>query len=154
MESIVALALVCSLFSGVGLAQDAGADNMSILMEKIKADKKLLVAENMGLTDEESKNFWPLYDAYQKELEAIQMKYGKIIERYADQYQSMTDTEAKGFLDDYLKTEEEHLKTRQSSLVKFRGVLPEIKVVRYYQIENKIRAAVNYELASLIPLMK
>jgi hypothetical protein len=32
--------------------------------------------------------------------------------------------------------------------------LPEVKVVRYYQIENKINAALNYELATNIPLMK
>ncbi len=37
-------------------------------MQKLKADKKLLVASNMELTDAESKAFWPLYDAYQKDL--------------------------------------------------------------------------------------
>jgi hypothetical protein len=32
--------------------------------------------------------------------------------------------------------------------------LPEVKVVRYYQIENKIRAALMYELGAKIPLAK
>jgi hypothetical protein len=32
--------------------------------------------------------------------------------------------------------------------------LPEVKVVRYYQIENKINAVLMYELAANIPLMK
>jgi hypothetical protein len=45
-------------------------------------------------------------------------------------------------------------KLRQAYLPKFRKVLPEIKVVRYYQIENKINAALNYDLAADIPLMK
>ena len=35
-----------------------------------------------------------------------------------------------------------------------RAVLPEVKVVRYYQIENKIHAALAYELGAKIPLMK
>ena len=48
----------------------ANAD-MEMLMQKIKADRKLLVAANMDLTDAEAKQFWPLYDAYQKELEQI-----------------------------------------------------------------------------------
>jgi hypothetical protein len=45
-------------------------------------------------------------------------------------------------------------KLRQAYLPKFRKVLPETKVVRYYQIENKIQAALMYEIAANIPLMK
>jgi hypothetical protein len=138
----------------ISLAQEKTADNMDILMEKLKADKKLLVAENMSLTESEAKGFWPVYETYQKEIEGVQMKAGKIVERYAENYQKMTDGEAKGLVDEYMMMEEENLKLRQSYLPKFRAVLPEIKVARYYQIENKIRAAVNYELAALIPLMK
>jgi hypothetical protein len=37
---------------------------------------------------------------------------------------------------------------------KFQEALPAIKTARYYQIENKIQAALQYELAAGIPLMK
>ena len=53
------------------MAQDKPADNMQILREKIKADKKLLVATNMQLTEAEAKNFWPIYEDYQKDLQKI-----------------------------------------------------------------------------------
>jgi hypothetical protein len=33
-------------------------------------------------------------------------------------------------------------------------VLPAVKVVRYYQIENKIQAVLVHEIASKIPLVK
>jgi hypothetical protein len=46
------------------------------------------------------------------------------------------------------------LKLRQTYLPRFRKVLPEVKVVRYYQIENKINAALMYEVAAKIPLIK
>ena len=36
----------------------------------------------------------------------------------------------------------------QAYLPKFRKALPDVKVVRYYQIENKINAALYYELAA------
>ncbi|MGZ8500911.1 MAG: hypothetical protein ACXWXL_21060, partial [Candidatus Binatia bacterium] len=39
--------------------------------EKIKADKKLLMAANMELTEAEAKAFWPVYDEYQKELHKV-----------------------------------------------------------------------------------
>jgi hypothetical protein len=65
------------LFATPVLAQDvastSASTNIDILIQKIKADKKLLVASNMDLTDAEGKNFWPLYDAYQKELEQLKL---------------------------------------------------------------------------------
>jgi hypothetical protein len=61
---------------------------------------------------------------------------------------------AKNLLDDSLSIDSNHLKLRQSYLAKFRGVLQDTKVARYYQIENKIDAVVVYELAKRIPLVK
>jgi len=43
---------------------------------------------------------------------------------------------------------------KKSYIPKLEKVLPEVKVARYYQIENKIRALVKYELAGKIPLAK
>ena len=69
-----------------GVAQSAENTNAEILLQKIKADKKLLVASNMDLTDEEGKKFWPLYSEYQKELEHINHSLGKAIQEYAEAY--------------------------------------------------------------------
>ena len=73
--------------TGPAATQSAADTNMEILMQKIKADKKLLVANNMELTDPEAKSFWPLYDAYQKELGAVNQKLGNTIKEYADALQ-------------------------------------------------------------------
>ena len=49
----------------------ADASNMEILREKIQADKKLVVAANMDLTEAEAKAFWPIYQEYQDKLTKI-----------------------------------------------------------------------------------
>ena len=61
-------------------------DNMQILRDKIKADKKLVVAANMDLTESEAKGFWPVYEKYQKDLTSINQRIGKLIESYAADY--------------------------------------------------------------------
>jgi hypothetical protein len=66
----------------------------------------------------------------------------------------MTNEKAKKLMDEFMAIEASGLKLRQAYVPKFRKVLPEVKVVRYYQIENKIQAALMYELASQIPLRK
>ena len=84
------------------VSQDKPADNMQILRDKIKADKKLLVAANMELTESEAKGFWPVYEEYQKELTAINQRIGKLIESYAADYRAntLTDEKAKKLIDE------------------------------------------------------
>jgi hypothetical protein len=137
-----------------GLSQEKPADNMQIVLEKIRADKKLLVAESMQLTEAEAKAFWPVYDQYQDELFLLRARTAKLIKDYSDAYNKMTNDTAKKLLDELMSIEALGPKLRQAYLPKFRKVLPETKVVRYYQIENKINAALMYELAANIPLLK
>jgi hypothetical protein len=135
-------------------AQDKPADTNQLVREKIQADKKLLVAENMQLSEAEAKVFWPVYEGYQKDLGKIVERTKKLIDDYAKNYQTMTDATAKKLLNDMIVIENERLKLRKTYLPKFRKVLSEKKVARYYQLENKIHAVVSYELAKIIPLMK
>ena len=136
------------------MSQEKPADNMQIVLEKIRADKKLLVAENMQLTEAEAKAFWPVYDQYQDELFLLRMRTAKLIKDYADASEKMSNDTARKLLDELMIIEALGPKLRQTYLPKFRKVLPETKVVRYYQIENKINAALMYELAANIPLLK
>ncbi|MFH0729056.1 MAG: hypothetical protein V2B19_22295 [Pseudomonadota bacterium] len=128
--------------------------NMEILREKIQADKKLVVAANMDLTDNEAKAFWPIYREYQSDLAKANEKTGKLIGEYAENYQSMTGKAAKKLLDKSITLEKERLALRTFYLPRFQKALPAIKVARYYQIENKIQAILQYGLAANIPLVK
>ena len=160
MKLIAAITLaVLSLGSGPALAQakpgaDKPADNMQILKDKVAADKKLVVSAAMELTESEAKGFWPVYDAYQKDLHKINDEIATLISSYAQDYnaKSLTDEKAKKLLDYYLAIEDRELKLRKSYIPKLSKVLPGRKVARYIQLENKIRALVKYELAAEIPL--
>ena len=134
------------------VATEKPADTMEMLREKLRADKKLIVAEAMHLTEAEATAFWPVYDNYQKDLTALNNRTMKLIKDYSDSYGTMTDPAAKGIVDSFLAIEKDRIQLMQTYAPKLRKVLPEVKVARYYQIENKIRAVVNYELASEIPL--
>ena len=130
--------------------------NMEILRDKIKADKKLVVAHNMELTDAEAKGFWPVYDAYQKDLAKINDRMAKMIKEYADVWNkgAVSNETAKKLLNETFAIEEAEIKLKRSYVPKLEKVLPGMKVARYIQIENKIRALVRLELAANIPLVE
>lgn len=151
-HAVIAL-LLCIVALPV-LAQDKPADNMQIVREKIQADKKLLVATNMDLTEKEAKAFWPIYESYQKDLGLLNGRTLVLLQDYAKIYNAMTDEEAKKLVDDYLAIEQDRINLKQSYRPKLRQALPEKKVARYLQIENKVEAVVRYELAGKVPLVK
>jgi hypothetical protein len=156
MRAIVAAISAVAVLAGpVAFAQDKPADNMAIVLEKVRADKKLLVAANMDLTEQEAAAFWPVYESYQKEIGALNERTRKAIESYASVYNqgAVADDVAKKLLDEVLAIDAAELELRRSYVPKFQKVLPAAKVARYYQIENKVRAAIRYELANGIPLV-
>ena len=148
--------LVVALGMALTFAANALADdNMQILRDKIKADKKLIVAAEMQLTDSEAKSFWPVYEAYQKDLETINGRTVAMIKSYADAWntKSMNNQKAKKLTSDFLAVQTDELKLLKTYVPKLDKVLPANKVARYLQLENKIRAIVKYDLASQIPLV-
>ena len=153
LPRIVLLVLAAAL-AAPAIAQETS--NMEILREKIRADKKLLVAANMDLTEAEAKTFWPVYESYQKDLQQINERLKKTIVVYADAYTKgpVPDDTAKKLLDEALTIEEEELKLKRGYVPKLEKALPGAKVARYMQIEQKIRALIRYELAANIPLVQ
>ena len=146
--------LTIILFVAPALALGAGNTEMELLSEKIKADKKLLVGINMSLTDEEASNFWPLYDAYQKELQTVNTELGRLIVEFSEAYAKgpIPNETAKQIRNDVLVLEEKEVKLKRTYGDKMEKVLPAWKVMRYMQIESKIRAVLKFELARQIPL--
>lgn len=150
---IVAVAATLALPAA---AQDKPASNMEILQQKLKADKKLIVADNMELTQTEAAKFWPIYDAYENDLDKINQRLGKMIAAYADDYRnnSLSDDKAKILIKEALAIEDAELKLKRTYAEKLTPVLPQKKVARFLQIQNKIRAVVKYELAAQVPLVQ
>jgi hypothetical protein len=154
-RAVVAVAsLFACLVGGVVVAQDKPADTMETLREKARADKKLVVASVLELTEGEAKVFWPVYNAYQSDMVAHYDRLIKLITTYAKAYSAMTDETATKLVTEYLALERNHAALLSSYRPRFQKVLPARKVARLYQVEHKIRALVLYDLASEIPFIK
>lgn len=151
---LVMVGVLGCLVGGPAVAQDKPSDNMEILREKARVDKKVVVASVLALSEGEAKVFWPVYNAYQSDMVTHYDRLMQLIETYSGAYDAMTDEMAKKLLSDYLAMENAHVALLSSYVPRFEKVLPPKKVARLYQIENKMRALVNYELARQIPFVK
>jgi len=159
MVMMTRLVTACAIVAGLAasaMAQTPATNNMEILRQKVKADKKLVVAANLMLTDAEGTAFWPVYEAYQKDLQQINQRMAAVIESYASAYNKgpVANDVAKKLLDESVAIDDAEVKAKSALVPKVMGVLPAAKAARYIQIENKIRAAIRYELAAGIPLVQ
>ncbi|MFL7870145.1 MAG: hypothetical protein AB8I58_15050, partial [Anaerolineales bacterium] len=106
--SVVIAVVLIGFVSAPAVAQDN--DNMEILREKLRADKKLIVAENMQLSDAEGKTFWPVYNAYQEEKSKLADRRRQVIQDYAANFQSLSDEVAKDLVDRSLAIKQDDVK--------------------------------------------
>jgi hypothetical protein len=160
--SLIAMgSLLACLLGGVAAAQEksaqeksTGYDDMQALREKLRTDKRAVVASVLALDEKDAKAFWPVYNAYQGDMIAHYDKVIKLLDAFAQSYDKMTDETAHKLLQQYLALERDHIAILNSYLPRFEKVLPPRKVAQLYQVENKARALVNYDLARNIPIVK
>jgi hypothetical protein len=148
------LLAVLAGFAVPAWTQDKPANNLEIIHEKLKADKKLIVSKYMELTESEAKSFWPVYEDYQKDLQKIHERLGALLKSYAADYRSksLTDEKAKKLLDEWIALEQDEVKQRSAFVPKLTKALPAKKAARYLQIENEYRTLLRYDLAATVPL--
>jgi len=154
IRKLLTAVLMLALFAPSVRAGEAETANLDILRDTIRANKKALVAANLTLTDEEAGRFWPLYEKYEAELKAVHDRGVQVIQDYIASFRDLSDDRAMKLAADWLSAEGDKVKLRTDYLAEFAKVLPGRKVVRLYQIENKMDAVLRYELAAEIPVVQ
>ena len=150
---VVILAAALALGAANAPAQMSETDALQQLRADIQADRQAVVAANLGLTDAEGAAFWPLYREYRGELAKGGDRLQKMIQDFARVYDTATAEQAKALVDEMFAIQKLDLTVKESYLPRFRKVLPEVKVARFLQIENKVDAVVRLGLAADMPLI-
>jgi hypothetical protein len=156
---ILAVSLILNLSTTLLRAEQrddgpATEASLEVLLNTIRANRKALVAVNLGLTDDEAATFWPVYDRYQKEINAIGDRLMAVLQDYSANFRDLSHDKATQLVEDYLAVEADRVRVRRAYVAEFAKSLPGRKVARLYQIENKIEAVLRYDLAATIPVIE
>ena len=132
----------------------AAEANLQTLVDAIRANRKALVAANLNLTDDEAAKFWPIFDRYQKEINATGDRALSVIQDYTANFNDLSNEKATQLVDQYLAAEADRVKVKRTYVDEFAKALPGRTLARFYQIENKMDAVIRYDLASTIPVVE
>lgn len=128
-------------------------DEIEVLRGDVKADRKVVIAEAMQLTEAESGAFWPLYRDYRAEMDKVGDGIVELVLEYADAYPNVPEDRAAKLLKDYLALEKDLVKVRAKHLRKLAKALPASKVLRFAQVENRLDLVLRLQMASAVPLL-
>ncbi len=142
-------------------AEDKTADvtDMQALRDAVRSDKKALVASTLNLTPAEAKKFWPVYDAYQRDVDLANRRRSVTLEALIGLDKPASDLYARNLANELIAADEAEIKSRRSLHNRLmRGlptrILSPNKAARYLQLETKIRAVQAYDIAANIPLIR
>jgi len=124
--------------------------------ELVETKRNMAVIVNLDLSEDESAEFWPLYEEYRQKVHSVRERKLSLIHDYATRYRADTvdDEFADKAIKDALKIQIDTAKIRQKYWKKFQRIIPATKAARFYQLENKMDAEIDYVLAGGVPLIE
>ena len=136
-----------------GQPKAASDQDIQMLREDIRSQKKQLTAANMTLTADEATKFWPIYDQYQAEVTKVGDARWALIQDYAKNYDTMTDAQANDFMKKSAAIDQQFTATRAKYVPMFEKVISGKKTALWYQIDRRLDLMINSQLAALIPVV-
>jgi len=127
---------------------------LKALRSDLQASRADIIAKNVALTSEQAAKFWPVFEKYQKEQNAIMDAQMKGIQQYAEKYDSLDDASALSLMKAHLDRDRRMVTLRETWLGEFQKVLPAKLAVRVIQIDRRISLAHQVEFSSQIPLVQ
>jgi hypothetical protein len=154
MKKLFILSLL--FFCSKSFAQIESFD--STYIEGIKKDLKgtytEIVKQNLKLTDDQAKIFWPLYDEFMNARNPIFEERVKITEDYMMNYYSLDDETARELLNRSVQLSQALLDVRKEYLDKMLEQLPAPLVGKFFQLDNRISALADLVRMSSTPLVR
>jgi hypothetical protein len=132
----------------------ADVDKLVELMRKdVRAQKADIVAKTMSLDSTQAAAFWPVYKQYETERQTLGDERLGIIQDFAEHYDTLNDTNAKGLVMRFQALEDKQMALHKKYVDEFMKVLPAKSAARFLQVDRRLNMLIDLELSSAIPLV-
>jgi Spy/CpxP family protein refolding chaperone len=129
-------------------------DETVLTYEVIQDERKNLVLDALDLTADQRAGLLPIFDAYLDEMAQIDAERVALLKEFLAKYKSISDNDAAALLEKVTAISQKELDVRRTYVSKFGEVLPPRKVLRLWQVENKLDTIIDAQLVKDIPLAR
>lgn len=107
--------------------------------EKIEAQRVAFITQELNLTPEEAKVFWPVYNEYDTKRHELKKAFKNNENLHKPEIEKLTEKEASLILDNQIIEAQKLLDLRKEYHAKFKSVLPAVKVLQLYDAEREFQ---------------
>jgi Spy/CpxP family protein refolding chaperone len=154
--ALLALAPAVSAKETLKFTSDEAAvvAQLKALQAEVGPEKRSFIKAQLELTPAEEAKFWSVYDEHQAALEELNRRRLANVLAYSRVWNAghIEDAPADKLLKEAIAIERAEADLLDRTYQKLRGKLIAVKLVRYLQIEAKLRAFVRIRQASEVPL--
>ena len=112
-----------------------------------------IIAKNVPLTTAQAAKFWPVFEQYQKEQNAIMDDQLKTVQAFVDNFDKADDAAALKLINAHFERDTKMVALRQKWLAEFQKVVGTKLAVRVMQIDRRLSVAHQALITSRIPLV-
>lgn len=155
LSMVVALAAPSSIsFAQTQTATGVEVEkDLALVRRNLRAEKKKILAANVPLTETEATKFWPVYDQYAADMSKHYDEFYAVIKDYAANQKTLTDAQAISMVKRWSDIQVELAQTRQKWVPAIEKVIPGKKAALFFQIDRRLYALMDLQVASEVPLV-
>lgn len=112
------------------LASPAWSQNV----ERVKALKVTYITNRLDLSAREAEQFWPVYNKYEKQENALRKKY-----RFSGSLLTISDDEADEAVENYLTLEEKLFELKRDFIRSLQDIVPSRKIMLLNKAEKEFK---------------
>jgi hypothetical protein len=127
---------------------------IALLRADIQTKKTDILQQNLTLSDEQAKTFWPLQRSYENDLSKLGDQRLDVIREYAKNWDNLTDETAKDLGKRLLDYQKKRVDLRSRYFDRMSKEISPTIAAKFFQVETQLEDIIDLEIASLVPLIK
>ncbi len=148
-SALIAIGFTMLFFTCFCVGQNQPTDEL--MWSDLSEDRVALITEAMDFSSKDAAAFWPIYREYEKERSTLEDRRAGVIKRYADNYLTLRNDEAKVIADEVFYCDSHLLSVKIKYFKRFNKVLPAYTVTKFFQLEHRIDLILDAKLAPSLP---
>ena len=127
---------------------------IALLRADIQTKKTDILQQNLTLSDEQAKKFWPLQRSYENDLAKLGDNRFEVIQEYAKNWHDLSDQTAKDLGKRYLDYQKKRVDLQSKYFDRMSKEISPTVAAKFFQIETQMEALIDLQIASFLPLIK
>jgi len=148
------ITIIAMVFGFLSIQAQSEADIWELAKSDLKMEYKAIIIETLMFSDEEAEAFWPIFNAFMDEKNALLDQDMKLLKDYSEHYDTLDDAKIDELVNSAMNIDSDRLKARKAYYKKLKKALPLRKAGKLYQIDNQVSILLDFQIISQVPIIE